>query len=84
MVVIRLARGGAKNRPFFNMVVADSRNRRDGRFIERIGFYNPVAAATEQGLVINSERLAYWQQHGARLSPTAARLVKQSAAQKAA
>lgn len=84
MVVIRLARGGAKNRPFFSMVVADSRNRRDGRFIERIGFYNPVAAATEQGLVINSERLAYWQQHGAQLSPTAARLVKQSVAQKVA
>jgi ribosomal protein S16 len=53
MVVIRLARSGAKKRPFFNMVVADSRNRRDGRFIERIGYYNPVAAANEQGLVIN-------------------------------
>ena len=84
MVVIRLSRGGAKNRPFFNMVVADSRNRLDGRFIERIGFYNPVAAATEQGLVINAERLAYWQQHGAQLSPTAARLVKQSGVQKTA
>ena len=44
MVVIRLARGGAKNRPFYNIVVTDSRNRRDGRFIERVGFYNPVAA----------------------------------------
>lgn len=84
MVVIRLARGGAKNRPFFNMVVTDSRNRRDGRFIERIGFYNPVAAPTEQGLVINAERLAYWQQHGAQLSSTAARLVKQSGIPKAA
>jgi small subunit ribosomal protein S16 len=79
MVVIRLARSGAKKRPFFNMVVADSRNRRDGRFIERIGYYNPVASETEQGLVINTERLAYWQSHGAQLSPTAARLVKQSA-----
>jgi small subunit ribosomal protein S16 len=84
MVVIRLARGGAKNRPFFNMVVADSRNRRDGRFIERIGFYNPVAAASELGLVINAERLAYWRQQGAQLSPTAARLVKQSVVKKAA
>jgi small subunit ribosomal protein S16 len=84
MVVIRLARGGAKRRPFFSMVVADSRNRRDGRFIERIGFYNPTATANEQGLVINAERLAYWQQHGAQLSPTAARLVKQSGVQKAA
>ena len=52
MVVIRLARGGAKNRPFYNVVVADSRNRRDGRFIERVGFYNPVAAEKEEGLRI--------------------------------
>ena len=84
MVVIRLARSGAMKRPFFNMVVADSRNRRDGRFIERIGYYNPVAAENENGLVINTERLAYWQGHGAQLSPTAERLVKQSAAKKAA
>ena len=83
MVVICLAPSGAKKRPFFNMVVADSRNRRDGRFIERIGYYNPVAAEKEQGLVINAERLAYWQGHGARLSPTAARLVKQSTAKAA-
>ena len=52
MVVIRLARGGAKKRPFYNVVVADSRNRRDGRFIERVGFYNPVAAEKEEGLRI--------------------------------
>lgn len=84
MVVIRLARSGAKKRPFFNMVVADSRNRRDGRFIERIGFYNPVASDKEPGIVINAERLAYWQSNGAQLSPTAARLVKQVAAKKAA
>ena len=84
MVVIRLARSGAKKRPFFNMVVADSRNRRDGRFIERIGYYNPVASANEPGIVINAERLSYWQQNGAQLSPTAARLVKQAAATKAA
>jgi len=76
MVVIRLARSGAKKRPFYNMVVADSRNRRDGRFVERIGYYNPVAAANEPGLVVNAERLAYWQSQGAQLSPTAARLVK--------
>jgi small subunit ribosomal protein S16 len=84
MVVIRLARGGAKKRPFFSLVVADSRHRRDGRFIERIGFYNPIAATNEQGLVINAERLTYWQQNGAQLSPTVARLVKQSGVQKAA
>jgi small subunit ribosomal protein S16 len=80
MVVIRLARGGAKKRPFFNIVAADSRNRRDGRFIERVGFYNPVASGAEKSLVINAERLAYWQQNGAKLSETVARLVKQSAA----
>lgn len=84
MVVIRLARGGAKGRPFFNMVVTDKRTRRDGRFVERVGFYNPVAAANEQGLVVNIERLAYWQGQGAQLSPTVARLVKQSGAAKAA
>ncbi len=79
MVVIRLARGGAKKRPFYNIVVADSRNRRDGRFIERVGFYNPVASGNAQSLVVNTERLAYWQQNGAQLSPTVARLVKQAA-----
>jgi small subunit ribosomal protein S16 len=78
MVVIRLARGGAKKRPFYNMVVADSRTRRDGRFIERIGFYNPLASEKEEGLRIAADRLTYWQQQGAQLSPTVARLVKQS------
>jgi small subunit ribosomal protein S16 len=84
MVVIRLARGGAKKRPFYNMVVADSRTRRDGRFIERIGFYNPLAAANEEGLRIAIDRLTYWEQQGAQLSPTVARLVKQSAVKAAA
>ncbi len=84
MVVIRLARGGAKKRPFYSLVVADSRTRRDGRFVERIGFYNPVAAANEEGLRIAADRLAHWQQQGAKLSPTVARLVKQSAAKVAA
>lgn len=79
MVVIRLARGGSKKRPFFNIVAADSRNRRDGRFIERVGYYNPVAPESVQGLVINNERLSYWQQNGAQLSPTVTRLVKQAA-----
>ena len=80
MVVIRLARGGAKKRPFYNVVVADSRTRRDGRFVERIGFYNPVATEKEEGLRIAQDRLAYWQQQGAQLSLTVARLVKQSTA----
>ncbi|MEC5385975.1 30S ribosomal protein S16 [Uliginosibacterium sp. H3] len=79
MVVIRLARGGAKKRPFFNIVATDSRNRRDGRFIERVGFYNPVASGAEKPLAINLERLTYWQQNGAQLSPTVERLVKQNA-----
>jgi small subunit ribosomal protein S16 len=79
MVVIRLARGGAKKRPFYSLVVADSRTRRDGRFIERIGFYNPVAAANEEGLRVAADRLSFWQQQGAKMSPTVARLVKQSA-----
>jgi len=78
MVIIRLARGGAKKRPFYNVVVADSRNRRDGRFIERVGFYNPVAGEGQEALRLNSERLAYWQSHGAQLSDTVARLVKQA------
>jgi small subunit ribosomal protein S16 len=79
MVVIRLARGGAKKRPFFNMVVADSRNRRDGRFIERVGFYNPVASGGEEALRVQMDRLTFWQGRGAQLSPTVARLVKQFA-----
>ncbi|KAA0181269.1 30S ribosomal protein S16 [Cupriavidus cauae] len=84
MVVIRLARGGSKKRPFFNIVAADSRNRRDGRFIERIGFYNPLASQGEEGLRLAQDRLTYWQGVGAQLSPTVARLVKQNAAKAAA
>ena len=84
MVVIRLARGGAKKRPFFNIVVTDSRNRRDGRFIERIGFYNPVASGSEESVRIAQDRLTYWQGVGAQLSPTAARLVNQAATKVAA
>ena len=77
MVVIRLARGGAKKRPFFNIVATDSRNARDGRFIERLGFYNPVSAENEQRFRIANERLDYWTGVGAQLSPTVARLVKE-------
>ena len=78
MVVIRLARGGAKKRPFYSVVVADSRARRDGRFIERIGFYNPIAVEKEEGLRISADRLNHWRQNGAQLSPTVIRLVKQA------
>src|SRR5437763_1191757 len=78
MVVIRLARGGAKKRPFFNIVVADSRLRRDGRFIERVGFYNPVASGGEQPLRVAFDRVEHWTGHGAQMSPTVARLVEQA------
>jgi small subunit ribosomal protein S16 len=78
MVVIRLARGGAKKRPFFDIVVADSRNRRDGRFIERVGFYNPVAAGGEERLRVAIDRVTYWSGNGAQLSPTVVRLVEQA------
>jgi small subunit ribosomal protein S16 len=79
MVVIRLARGGAKKRPFYNVVVTDSRSRRDGRFIERVGFYNPVAAAHEEGLRIAQDRVAYWRANGARLSDPVSMLVERAA-----
>ncbi len=80
MVTIRLARGGSKKRPFFNIVVADSRNRRDGRFIERLGFYNPVASGSAETLRIDQGRLAYWQGVGAQISDTVARIVRGAAA----
>ncbi len=79
MVVIRLSRGGAKKRPFYNIVVADSRERRDGRFIERVGFYNPVASGAAEGLRVAMDRVNHWKDVGARLSPTVARLVDQAA-----
>lgn len=77
MVVIRLARGGAKKRPFFSIVATDSRSARDGRFIERVGFYNPLAIEGEAKFRIAADRLGYWSGVGAQLSPTVARLVKQ-------
>ena len=79
MVVIRLSRGGAKASPFFNIVVADKRVRRDGRFIERIGFYNPSATGGEEPLRIAQDRLTYWRSVGAQASPTVERLVRQAA-----
>ena len=84
MVVIRLARGGAKKRPFYNIVVTDSRSRRDGRFIERVGFYNPIATANEESLRLSPERISFWQERGATLSDTVAGLVKKSAGKAAA
>ena len=83
MVVIRLSRGGSKARPFFNIVVADKRVRRDGRFLARIGFYNPTASGQEEGLRIVQDRLTYWRSVGAQASPTVERLVRQAAAKAA-
>jgi small subunit ribosomal protein S16 len=76
MVVIRLSRGGSKGSPFFNIVVADSRNRRDGRFIERLGFYNPVGKEGAENVRIAAERLQHWVSKGAQMSDTVARLAK--------
>lgn len=76
MVVIRLSRGGSKKNPFYNVVVADSRNRRDGRFIERVGFYNPSAKAGAEGLRIDAARVSHWTSNGAQMSDTVARLAK--------
>ncbi len=74
MVVIRLARGGAKKRPFYSIVVADSRRTVSGRFIERVGFYNPKAPEGMEALRFSLDRLSYWTGKGAQLSPTVARL----------
>ena len=76
MVVIRLSRSGSKNRPYFNVVVADSKKPRDGRFIERVGFYNPMANVGAETLRLQTERIEYWQSHGALLSQTMTRIVK--------
>jgi small subunit ribosomal protein S16 len=76
MVVIRLARGGAKKRPFFTIVATDSRSARDGRFVERVGFYNPMATPAETKFRIALDRLHHWRSVGAQVSPTVARLLK--------
>jgi small subunit ribosomal protein S16 len=76
MVVIRLARGGAKKRPFYHVVVADSRRSRDGRFIERLGFYNPIAVEGEERLRIDAGRVQHWQERGAQTSPAVRKLLR--------
>jgi len=76
MVTIRMARGGAKKRPFYNIVVTDSRNRRDGSFIERLGFFNPIAAGNEERLRIDRARVDYWISKGAQASERVASLLK--------
>lgn len=79
MVVIRLARGGAKKRPFYHIVVTDKRNRRDGRYIERVGYFNPIAAGQEVRLEVNKDRVNYWVSKGAQVSQTVEKLVKTAA-----
>jgi len=78
MVTIRLSRGGAKNRPFYHVVVTDSRNGRDGRYIERVGFFNPLARGNEERLRLDNERVQYWQSNGAQPSDRVAKLIKDS------
>jgi small subunit ribosomal protein S16 len=76
MVTIRLSRGGAKNRPFYQIVVTDSRSGRDGRYIERVGFFNPLARGNEEKLRLDSERVEYWKSNGAQTSERVAQLIK--------
>lgn len=78
MVTIRMARGGSKKRPFYNIVVTDSRNRRDGRYIERVGFYNPVAQGNEESLRIDRARVDHWVATGAKTTETVAKLLKKA------
>ncbi len=77
MVTIRLSRGGAKKRPYYTVVVADSRNKRDGRCIERVGFFNPLAQGQEETLRLDLDRIAYWVGEGAQPSERVAKLVSQ-------
>jgi small subunit ribosomal protein S16 len=84
MVKIRLSRGGAKGRPFYHVVVTDQRNKRDGRNIESVGFYNPVAAGKDKRLELNVQRVQEWVSKGAQLSDKVAALVKEAGKQQQA
>ena len=80
MVTIRLARGGSKKRPFYHLTVADSRRSRNGRYIERVGFFNPLARGQEERLRVDQERVTYWVEQGAQLSERVGKLLKEQAA----
>ena len=80
MVKIRLTRGGAKKRPFYHIVVTDQRNKRDGRAIERLGFYNPVAQGNEAKLQLDTARVQHWVGHGAQMTDKVSALFKQASA----
>jgi small subunit ribosomal protein S16 len=78
MVSIRLSRSGSKKRPFYHLTVADSRKSRDGRFIERVGFFNPIARGQEERLRVDNERIEYWVSQGAKMSDRVSKLVKEA------
>lgn len=80
MVSIRLSRGGSKKRPFYHVTVTDSRSSRDGRYIERVGFFNPVARGQEERLRIDADRIAHWVEKGAKCSDRVAKLLKDNQA----
>lgn len=84
MVVIRLARGGSHKRPFYHVVATDSRSRRDGRFIERVGYFNPLARGNEARMTLAMERVEYWKSQGAQMSPRVSQLVREFSATAAA
>ncbi len=84
MVTIRLSRGGAKNRPFYHVVVTDSRNSRDGRYIERLGFFNPLARGNEERLRLDTARVEEWKSKGAQPSERVAKLIKEAVKAEAA
>ena len=75
MVTIRMSRSGAKKHPYYNVVVADSRNKRDGRCIERVGFFNPLAQGQEETLRLDLERITHWINLGAQTSERVASLI---------
>lgn len=81
MVTIRLARAGATNQPFYHVVVADSRRSRDGRFIERLGFFNPIAHEGEERVRLDDERIRYWLSQGAKASAAVRKLLNQRPAE---
>ena len=78
MVTIRLSKGGAKKKPFYHIDVKDSRTPRDGKYIERLGFFNPGATGGEQRLVVDLERITHWKSEGAQTSDRVSNLIKQA------
>ncbi|HEX4853898.1 30S ribosomal protein S16 [Arenimonas sp.] len=84
MVKIRLTRGGAKKRPFYHIIVTDQRNKRDGRSIERLGYYNPIATPNEKRVELDTERVKHWISNGAQLTDKVRVLFKEASAQASA